>query len=80
MDGQAAAEGVEPVGIALDGEVKPPSSGDPGPPEVTRLVVLLGSQGGVVEILEEELEIAVNRALDGGGNALLARLYRARST
>lgn len=28
---------VESVGVTLDGEVKPPPSGDPGLPEVTRL-------------------------------------------
>jgi len=44
---QVGDDVVEPVGVALDGEVRPPPSGDPGLPEVTRLVVLLGSQGEV---------------------------------
>ena len=63
---------VEPVGVALDREVKPPPSRDPGLPEVARLVVLLGAQGGVAEVLEQELEFLVKGPLDGGWSAGVA--------
>ena len=57
-------EGEEAVEVAFDGEIKAPPPIDPGLPDATGLVVLLGTQRGVAQVLEQEGDAAVHGPLD----------------
>lgn len=57
-------EGEEAVEVAFDGEIQAPPPVNPGLPDALGLVVLLGAQGGVAEILEQEADAAIHRLLD----------------
>jgi len=46
---------VEMVRVSFDGEIEPPVASYSSLPDVSRLVVLLGMQTGMSEILHEEL-------------------------
>ena len=50
------------VHVTLDFEIETPPPIDPGLPDVSRFIVLLGPQGRVAEVLEEEGDTAVNGA------------------
>jgi hypothetical protein len=50
---------LHPVGISDDFEVEAPRAGHTGLPKVLAFVVLLGVQGGVAEILEQEQRLLV---------------------
>jgi hypothetical protein len=54
------------IGVLFNLEVEAPIACGPSLPEVAGLVVLLGPEGRVAEILEQEGDAAVNRALDLG--------------
>ena len=56
----------EAVGVTLDGEIQAPPAVDSGLPDVTGLIVLLGPEGGMAEILEQESDATVHRSLDRG--------------
>lgn len=62
-------EGEEAVEVAFDGEIEAPPPVDPGLPDASGLIVLLGPEGGVAEVLKEEGDPAVNRPLDPWGSA-----------
>ncbi len=57
------------VGVALDLKVKTSPPGDPRLPDIGGLVVLLGAEGGVAEILEKESKLLVEGFLDVLGSA-----------
>jgi len=63
---------VEMVGVSLNGEIKTPPLCDSGLPDVTCLIVLLGLERGVAEILKQKLEASLKCALDMGRSALIA--------
>src|SRR5574341_457910 len=60
------------VHVTLDFEIETPAPIDPGLPDVPRFIVLLGPQGRMAEVLEEEGDTAVNGALDGRGGVRVA--------
>lgn len=57
-------EGEEAVEVAFDGEIQAPPPVNPGLPDALSLVVLLGTQRGVAEVLEQERDAAIHRLLD----------------
>jgi hypothetical protein len=62
----------EMVDVAFDSKIDTPSSIDPGLPDVSTFVVLLGSERRVAKILEEECDTTVNGLLDPGRSACIA--------
>jgi hypothetical protein len=62
---------MEVIRVPLNGEVEPPASIDPGLPDATSLVILLGSKRGMEEILEEACRASIERPLDLRRGALI---------
>jgi len=52
------------VGVAGDGEIKPPVAIHPCLPEIRGLVIFLGAKRWVQEVVFEEAELLVKRALN----------------
>jgi len=48
----------------VDLEIKAPPAGDARLPYVVGFIVLLGAQGRVAEVLEQQIEFPIERALD----------------
>jgi hypothetical protein len=52
------------VGVAFDREIEPPILADTSLPEVLRFAVLLGTQGWVMEVPNQEARLFQNGALN----------------
>ena len=61
---RVASDILQDVGITFDEEIKTPVTGDAGLPTVFAFVVLLGAQGRVAQILEQEQRLLVESLLD----------------
>jgi hypothetical protein len=61
---RVARDVLQDVGVVLDDEVETPILVDASLPPVFAFVVLLGAEGGVAEVLEQEQRLLVKRRLD----------------
>ena len=57
------------IGVALDAEIKSPRVIDAGLPDVPGLIVFLGAERGVLEMLNQERSAPIKRSLDCDGSA-----------
>jgi hypothetical protein len=54
------------AGISVDGEVEPPVAVHSGLPNIVSLVVLLGTQGGLLKVLRKQPDLLVKSSLHLG--------------
>ncbi len=62
----------EAVSVALDGEVETPAAVDPGLPDSSSLIIFLGSERWVAEIIDQEGNLFVKSPLDTGWSLVIA--------
>jgi hypothetical protein len=56
------------VGVSGDEEIEAPVAVYTGLPDVAGLIVFLGAEGGVAEVLHQQFHLFVECYLDGGGS------------